>query len=150
MVLMVVTVLVFVKKSFFQSKTQKRQNTKQTLVPEGRISQNIPQLDQFAVCTVSMFREDTPLQFWAKNALLSHPYDPVALNLMLLLFLAPSWADPSWKQAAALVMNQIKTLAATYDVFEHALGLDLKKTVNKRHDLPAGSCDVFQRPLLPS
>ena len=139
MVLMVVTVLVFVKKSFFQSKTQKRQNTKQTLVPEGRISQNISQLDQFAVCTVSMFREDTPLQFWAKNALLSHPYDPVALNLMLLLFLAPSWADPSWKQAAALVMNQIKTLARSHDVFERAFGLDLKKTVNKRHDLPQTS-----------
>ena len=123
--------------SCFQSKTQKQQNTKQTLVPEGRISQNIPKLDQFAVCTVSMFREDTPLQFWAKNALLSHPYDPVALNLMLLLFLAPSWADPSWKQAAALVMNQIKTLARSHDVFERAFGLDLKKTANKRHDLPA-------------
>ena len=69
---------------------------------------------------------------------------------MLFLFLAPSWADPSWRQAAALVMNQIKTLARTHDVFEHAFGLDLKKTVNKRHDLPARSYDVFQRPLLRS
>ena len=79
--------------------------------------------------------------------LLSHRYDPVALNLMLLLFLAPSWADPSWKQAAALIMNQIKTLARTHGVFENAFGLDIKETANKRHDLP----DLpFQRPLLPS
>ena len=146
--------------SCFQSKTQKQQNTKQTLVPEGRISQNIPQLDQSC--------EDTPCNFWPKmlghlnvddfvvgnqnidRISLSNLYDPVALNLMLLLFLAPSWADPSWKQAAALVMNQIKTLARNQDVFEHAFGLDLKKTANKRHDLPARSYDVFQCPLLPS
>ena len=82
----------------FQSKTQKQQNTK-------RISQNIPQLDQSC--------EDTPCNFWPKmlghlnvddfvvgnqnidRISLSNLYDPVALNLMLLLFLAPSWADPS-------------------------------------------------------
>ena len=74
---------------------------------------------------------------------LSHPYDPVALNLMLLLFLAPSWADPSWKQAAALVMNQIKTLARTHDVFERAFGLDIKKTANKRHDIPQTTSSSF-------
>ena len=54
-------------KSCFQSKTQKLQNTKQTLVPEGRISQNIPQLDQFAVCTVSMFREETPTAIFGQK-----------------------------------------------------------------------------------
>ena len=47
------------EKSSFQSKTQKQQNTK-------RISQNIPQLDQFV--RSQCFVKTRPLQFWAKNA----------------------------------------------------------------------------------
>ena len=67
LILMVVTVLVFVKKkSSFQSKTQKQQNTKQTLVLAGRISQNVPQLDHFV--RFQCFVKTRPLQFWAKNA----------------------------------------------------------------------------------
>ena len=84
----------------FQSKTQKQQNTKQALVLERRISQNIPQLDQFCNFWPKMLRHLNVADFAASNPnidkiSLSHPYDPVELNLMLLLFLAPCWADPS-------------------------------------------------------